>query len=144
MRVVGMKKDALNSPAKSWRRASRSSATIWEFCAVNQSCNSSSVSIEESTGTGISTVSFAIRAVYQPALLKATAPLAMRVPKWSRDAPSSRMRGTWALAALIQGFGGAETIAFAAQFAFRGGGARALLAGTRLGLGQFLAAAGGS
>ena len=37
-----------------------------------------------------------------------------------------------ALAALIQGFGGAETIAFAAEFAFRGGGAGALLAGTRL------------
>jgi len=37
-----------------------------------------------------------------------------------------------ALAALIQGFGGAETIAFAAEFAFRGGGAGALFAGTRL------------
>jgi hypothetical protein len=45
-----------------------------------------------------------------------------------------------ALPALIHGFGGAETIAFAAEFAFWGGGAGALLAGTRLGLRQFLAA----
>ena len=43
-----------------------------------------------------------------------------------------------ALAALIQGFGGADTIAFAAQFAFRGGGAGALLVGTRLGFRLFL------
>jgi hypothetical protein len=43
---------------------------------------------------------------------------------------------------LIQGFGGAETIAFAAEFAFWGAGAGALLAGARLGLRQFLAAAG--
>src|SRR5205807_6426963 len=50
--------------------------------------------------------------------------------------------GTRSLAALIQGFRGADTIAFAAQFAFRRGSAGALLAGTRLGLGQFLAAAG--
>jgi hypothetical protein len=47
-----------------------------------------------------------------------------------------------ALAALIQGFGGAEAVAFAAELAFRGRGAGALLAGTRLGLGQSLAAAG--
>jgi len=46
------------------------------------------------------------------------------------------------LAALIQGFGGAETIAFAAEFAFGGGGAGALFAGTGLGFRQFLAAAG--
>jgi hypothetical protein len=45
------------------------------------------------------------------------------------------------LPALIQGFGGADTVAFSAQFAFRGGGAGALLAGTRLCLGQFLAPA---
>jgi hypothetical protein len=43
---------------------------------------------------------------------------------------------------LIQGFGGADTIAFSAQFAFRGGGAGALLAGTRFGFRQFLAPAG--
>jgi hypothetical protein len=47
-----------------------------------------------------------------------------------------------ALAALIQGFGGADTIAFSAQFAFRGGRAGALLAGARLGLRQFLAPTG--
>jgi hypothetical protein len=40
---------------------------------------------------------------------------------------------------LVHGFGGADTIAFSAEFAFRGGGAGALLAGTRLGLRQFLA-----
>jgi hypothetical protein len=45
-------------------------------------------------------------------------------------------RGAWALAALIQGFGGADTIAFAAEFAFWGG-AGGLLAGTRLGFRQF-------
>lgn len=47
-----------------------------------------------------------------------------------------------ALAALIQGFGGADTIAFAAQFALWSGRAGALLAGTRLGLRQFLPLAG--
>jgi hypothetical protein len=50
---------ALNSPARSCRRASRSSATIRGFCAVNQSCSSSTVSTEEITDTGISTVSLA-------------------------------------------------------------------------------------
>jgi len=43
---------------------------------------------------------------------------------------------------LVHGFRGADTVAFSAQFAFRGGSAGALLAGTRLGLGQFLAPAG--
>jgi hypothetical protein len=43
---------------------------------------------------------------------------------------------------LIHGFRGAETIAFSAQFAFWGGRAGALFAGTRLGLCQFLAAPG--
>ena len=47
----------LNWPAKSWRRASRNSATICGFCAVNQSSSSSRVSTDESTDTGISTVS---------------------------------------------------------------------------------------
>lgn len=50
-------------------------------------------------------------------------------------------RGSWALAVLIQGFGGADTIAFSAQFAFQGGRSGALLAGTRLGFCQFLALA---
>jgi hypothetical protein len=57
-------------------------------------------------------------------------------------ASNSRSRGASALAALVQGFRGAETIAFAAEFAFRGGGAGALLAGARLGFRQFLASAG--
>jgi hypothetical protein len=48
---------ALNLPARSSRRAARSSAMILGFCARSQSCNSSSVSTEESTGIGISTVS---------------------------------------------------------------------------------------
>jgi len=43
---------------------------------------------------------------------------------------------------LIQGLGGAEAIAFAAQFAFRGWRAGALLAGTRRGLRQFLGQVG--
>jgi hypothetical protein len=50
--------------------------------------------------------------------------------------------GTRSLSALIQGFGGADAISFAAQFALRGGGAGALLAGTRLGFCQFLAPTG--
>ena len=57
-------------------------------------------------------------------------------------ASNSERRGALALAALIHGFGGADTIAFSAQFAFWGGRAGALLAGTRLGFCQFLAAAG--
>ena len=51
------------------------------------------------------------------------------------------MKGA-ALSALIESFCGADVISFSAQFAFRGGGAGALLAGTRLGLRQFLAPAG--
>jgi hypothetical protein len=46
------------------------------------------------------------------------------------------------LAALIHGFGGAEAVAFAAEFAFWSEGAGALLAGTRFGFRQFLAPAG--
>jgi hypothetical protein len=45
---------------------------------------------------------------------------------------------------LIQGFGGADAIAFAAEFAFWGGGAGALLAGTRLRQGYGVASAAGS
>ena len=56
---------ALNSPLKSWRRASRSSAMICGFCAVNQSCNSSRVSTDESTSTGISIVPMGMRSAYQ-------------------------------------------------------------------------------
>src|SRR5467141_1659987 len=55
---------ALNSPAKSWRRASRNSATICGFCAVNQSSSSSRVSTAESTDTGISTVSLGMPSAY--------------------------------------------------------------------------------
>jgi hypothetical protein len=51
---------------------------------------------------------------------------------------------THSLPALIQGFGGTETIAFAAQFAFRGGGAGALLAGARLRQGYGVASAASS
>jgi hypothetical protein len=47
----------LNLPARSSRRAARSSAMTLGFCAVSQSCNSSSVSTEASTRVGISTVS---------------------------------------------------------------------------------------
>src|SRR3954464_13097996 len=55
--------------------------------------------------------------------------------------PPSSLHPT-ALAALIQGFGGADAIAFAAEFTFWGRGAGALFAGTRLGLRQFLATTG--
>lgn len=48
------------------------------------------------------------------------------------NAPQSKRRGNLALAVLIQGLGGAEAIAFAAEFAFRSGGAGALFAGTWL------------
>ena len=41
---------ALNFPAKSWRRASRSSAMIFGFCDVNQSKSSSRFCTDESTG----------------------------------------------------------------------------------------------
>ena len=56
---------ALNSPARSWRRASRNSAMSCGFCAVNQSSNSSRVSTDERTETGISTVSFGIHPAYR-------------------------------------------------------------------------------
>jgi hypothetical protein len=56
---------ALNSPARSWRRASRNSAMSCGFCAVNQSSNSSRVSTDERTETGISTVSFGIQPAYR-------------------------------------------------------------------------------
>ena len=64
---------ALNFPAKSWRRASRSSAMIFGFCDVNQSKSSSRFSTDESTGTGISTVSFGISPAYRFELEKQTA-----------------------------------------------------------------------
>ena len=56
---------ALNLPARSSRRAACSSAISLGFCAVSQSCNSSSVSTEESTGVGISTVSIFISIQYR-------------------------------------------------------------------------------
>jgi hypothetical protein len=55
---------------------------------------------------------------------------------------NSQARGASTLTALIESFRGAETIAFAAEFAFRGGGAGALLAGTRLRQGYGVASAG--
>jgi len=58
----------LNLPARSSRRAARSSAMIFGFCAVSQSCNSSSVSTEDSTGVGISTVSIFMRKPYHVSL----------------------------------------------------------------------------
>ena len=54
----------LNLPAKSSRRAARNSVMTSGFCAVSQSCNSSSVSTEERTVAGISTVSVFMVAVY--------------------------------------------------------------------------------
>ena len=79
---------ALNFPAKSWRRASRSSAMIFGFCDVNQSKSSSRLSTDESTGTGISTVSFGITPAYRFELRKANAVgLSSRSP--DRYQPSS-------------------------------------------------------
>jgi hypothetical protein len=63
---------SLNSPAKSSRRASRNSATSCRFCAVNQSCSSSRLSTDESTDTGISTVSLDMQPAYQFRLEKQT------------------------------------------------------------------------
>lgn len=63
---------ALNFPAKSWRRASRSSAIIFGFCDINQSKSPSRLSTDESTGTGISTVSFGISPAYRFELEKRT------------------------------------------------------------------------
>jgi hypothetical protein len=51
----------LNLPARSSWRASRNSRMTCGFCAVSQSCNSSRVSTEESTGTGIWTTPLGIR-----------------------------------------------------------------------------------
>ena len=55
---------ASNFPAKSWRRASRSSTMIFGFCDVNQSKSSSRFSTDESTGTGISTVPLGMESAY--------------------------------------------------------------------------------
>lgn len=79
---------ALNFPAKSWRRASRSSTMIFGFCDVNQSKSSSRFCTEESTGTGVSTVSFSIPPAYRFELENQTAlasPLGVTVPPGPRD-----------------------------------------------------------
>lgn len=112
---------ALNSPAKSWRRASRSSATNlgvlrcqpilqfierfdrrkhwhWDFDSVLRHSGSVSAGAPKSN-----------RAASHAS-----------VPKWSENTPSSRRRDGWALAALIQGFGGADTVAFSTESACRG------------------------
>ena len=79
---------ALNFPAKSWRRASRSSAMIFGFYDVNQSKSSSRFSTDESTGTGISTVSFGIPPAYRFEFEEQTplaSPLGVTVPPGPRD-----------------------------------------------------------
>src|SRR5205823_2509799 len=91
---------ALNSPARSWRRASRNSATICGFCAVNQSSSSSRVSTDESTDTGISTMSFGMQSDYQLRLEKQTL-LAHALPilvvrrQWPRSPPKATLFGNF-------------------------------------------------